>query len=335
MINIKEEKRLRKYRFFRLALFSLALVGCTRTCVGMPELGSKGRPVSFYVAGVSSDLEGADSLKQSASFDATARCLEQKSGYRVSFEIVSDEKAIYSALSRGDADISLTSALSYLDFSTRVQVQALSVVALRGETLTRSVIVGKASRWRTSLSAQGLTLSAVGLKADSALRTIDSGRFVFVSPESDVGFLVPRHMMLQKNIFPDEAIFAGSEELVLQSLDRDLAIAGSVSESYIEQNYDDATPVQIGSLFGSFVTLAVSPGLPAKVVVVRQNLPQRVMYAMQSGLDECAKGADKMAMESIFGGDGFFKSSDRLFEFLREIQDFRNEFVRVLSPQEP
>lgn len=323
-------KKNKKNPIVLLVFNALILLGCTRTCVGSPELGSKDQPVSIYLTR-QNDTDLSRQEVQS-SFEAASRCIERATGYRSRFEAVSDDNAVYSALARGDADIALTSALSYLDHSMRMQIQALLVVTQRGETLTRSVILGKSSRWQTIFNSQGLTFSSSRFQFDTALMALDNSRFIFVSPESETGFLVPRHMLFQRNIFPQEAVFAGSEDLVLQSVSRGIGIAGAVSENFLQKHFQSSV-IQIGSVIDSFVVLAVSPGLPAQVVVVRKNLPPRVSDAISSGLETCVKGTEKNDIEAIFGGDGFFIASDRLFEFLREIQEFRSEFVRVLSPQ--
>lgn len=325
-------RKTRKNSWLRWGFFgtvSLALLGCTRTCVGTPELGSKQRPVRFYLDGWT---RKDDSL---VAFSAMSRCLEENTGYRISFEIAADEKAVAAALGREEADLGYLTALGYLDASERYPIQSLLVLSKRGEPSTRSVIVGKTSRWRASLSAFGISLSPAGLRSERALSPIDGARFVYVSPESDVGFYVPRHILLQRNVFPEEAVFAGSFELVLQSISRDIAVAGAVAESFVEERFPNTTPLQVGTTFGDFVTLAISQGLPGKVVAYRQNLPQRLVPAIIAGLDVCAKNANKSNFEKVFSGDGFFKSTDRMFDFLRELRDFQKEYVRVLSPQEP
>lgn len=305
----------------KLILCATALSGCTRTCVGLPELGSKSHPVKFYMDGWS-----GDSLEP---FQALTACLENNAGYRVNFEIAADEKSVSSALSRGEADLGFMSALGYVEAMSRFVVDPLLVVTQNGAPSTRSVILGKAARWKTSLQTLGIALSPSGLKREDAFAPLENGRIVYLSPSSDVGFFVPRHLLLQKNIFPDEAIFAGNYQLVLQSLEKDIGMAGAVSEAFIESSWPNSTPVQLGSIVGNFVVLGVSQPLPGKVIASRPGIQSKLSASIAQGLKDCVRlGTD---VEEIFGGDGFAAATDRMFEFIREIHDFQNEHPRVLS----
>lgn len=324
MINKKRTPKL-----LLLLSSALGLVGCTRACVGVPELGSKKRPVRFYIDGWDQNDESVRPFKRLSS------CIEDVAGYRVAFEIAADERAVAAALGRQEADLGFMSALGYLDATEKHGLQSQLVVTKKGEPSTRSVILGKASRWRTSLSPYGITLSAAGLRSEMALSPISTGRFVYLSPESDVGFFVPRHLLYQRNVFPEEAVFSGSFELVMQSIDRDIAIAGAVSESFLEEKFPNSTPVQIGSIVSEYVILAASQGLPGKIVVARKTLPSKVTQSIVPALDECSKGETKVEFEKIFKGDGVVKTSEHMFDFLQELQSFQSEYVRVLSPQEP
>lgn len=313
-----------------LALFVslFCLVACTRTCVGIPELGSKKRPVRFYLDGWNRSDESV------LPFQNISACVEDRAGYRVSFEIAADEKAVASAVGRGEADLGLMTAFGSLESSESSQFQTLLVVTKRGEPSTRSVILGKTSRWRVALGSLNITLSANGLRSEQALTPINEARIVYVSPESDVGFIVPRHVLYQKNIFPDEAIFAGSFDLVLQSLSRDLAMAGAVSESYLEDKFPSAAPLQLGASVGEFSVLALSQGLPRKVIVGRNELNSHVVSSLSEALQQCSKEGSASDIQKVFEGDGFVKANDRIFDFLRELREFQKEFVRVLSPQQ-
>lgn len=304
------------------------LVACTKTCVGLPEIGSKHRPVRFYMDGWAHKDESLEP------FRILSDCLEASTGYRFSFEIAADEKAVASALARGEAQLGQMSALGYLEARSRYPIDSLLVVSEKGAPSTRSVVLGRAARWRVSLRSLGISLTTNGLKSEDALSPIDGQRFGYVSPESDVGFFVPRQMLFQRGVFPGEAIFAGNFSLILQALQRDIVIAGAVSETFVEKNWPQAIPVQPGAQVGDFVVLAVSQGLPGRVVVARREIPQKITLSAQAGLDQCSKGTGQANIRKIFQGDGFYKSHEKMFEFIKQLLDFQHEHVRVLSPQE-
>lgn len=307
---------------------SLVLMACTRTCVGTPELGSKQQPIRFTLDGWAGERESV------AVFSALTACLERQSGYRVSFEVAANERAVASALGRGDAQFGTLSAFGFVDAAERHGVQPLLVVSQRGAPSTRSVLVGKASRWRASLQSLGLSLSASGLRAEEALQPISGKRFAYTSPDSDLGFFVPRSLLLQRGAFPDEVIFAGSNEFVLQAIERDLVMAGAVAETSLERRWPEGSPYQVGSLFGGdFVVLGLSRGLPGKVVAVRRDIPVRVQDALVVGLQNCASRDASAETTLVFEGDGFQRSNTSMFDFVRELHGFQKDHLRVLTLQ--
>jgi ABC-type phosphate/phosphonate transport system substrate-binding protein len=261
-------------------------------------------------------------------------CIEQTGGYRVAFEFTGDEKTIVSALRRVDADFGLISSLTYVESKYDSPLDAHLVVSKKGAPSTRSVIVGLTHRWRTLLDFQGQAPAASSLRADGALAALEKGTFAYLTPESDTGFFVPRHLLLQKNVLPESAIFAGNYDLILKSIKRDFALAGALSESFIAERWPDATPVKVGSLLGEFVVLAVSQGLPEKVLVGRPALSLKLVNSALSSLQKCALGSKLSEFSEIFHGDGLFKANERSFEFLRDLVEFQRTHPRVLTPEE-
>jgi len=319
--------RLPVLRVSFLAMTSALLMACTRTCVGASELGSKQRPVRFFLDGWARER---DSL---AVFSTLTTCIERKTGYRVSFEIAANERAVASALGRAEIQAGTMSSFGFVEAAEKQGVQALLVVSQRGAPSTRSVIVGKASRWSQSLQSLGLTLTATGLRAEDALSPLSGKRFAYTLPDSDLGFFVPRYLLLQRNVFPDEVLFAGSNELALQAVERDLAMAAGVAETFLEKKWPARVPFQVGTQAGEFVVLALSRGLPGKVVVVRRETPQRIQDAIVQGLLQCSTDGAQAAVAAIFEGDGFQRGNDRLFDFVRDLSSFQQDHLRVLTLQ--
>lgn len=311
-----------------VAAVACVLVACTRTCVGAPELGSKQRPVRFFLDGWARDRESL------GMFSLLSACLERQSGYRVSFEIAANERAVASALGRGEVQAGTMSAFGFVEASQGQGLVPLLVVSQRGAPSTRSALIGKASRWAPSLQNLGLTLSAQGLRTEEALQPITGRRFAYTAPDSDLGFFVPRYLLLQRNVFPDEVLFAGSNELVLQAVERDLAMAGAVAETFLEKGWPERVPFQVGTAFDDFVVLALSRGLPGRVLVVRREMPTRIQEALASGLQACAAQGASAEVAAVFDGDGFQRSNDRLFEFVRDLHGFQQDHVRVLTLQD-
>ncbi|MCA2959444.1 MAG: PhnD/SsuA/transferrin family substrate-binding protein [Silvanigrellales bacterium] len=315
-------------RAMLLCTSSLLLVACTRTCVGTPELGSKQRPIRFYLNSWAGERESV------AVFSVLTACLERQAGYRVRFEVAASERAVASALGRGDAQFGTLSAFGFVEAAERHGVQSLLVVSQRGAPSTRSVLIGKASRWNASLQSLGLSLTPSGLRAEEALQPLSGKRFAYTSPDSDLGFFVPRSLLLQRGVFPDEVVFAGSSELVMQAVERDLVMAGAVAETHLERRWPQSGPFQVGTLFDDFVVLGLSSGLPGKVVAVRRDTPARLQEALVAGLQACAAREAGAETGLVFEGDGFQTSHERMFEFVRDLQGFQQDHLRVLTLQD-
>jgi ABC-type phosphate/phosphonate transport system substrate-binding protein len=305
---------------------SVLLVACTRTCVGNPELGSRRFPVRFSL--------GTQGRPQPEALENISNCIESAVGFRVRFEVAADEKAAAAVLGRGEAHFSYLSSLSYVAAAAKYELAVHRVRLEAGAPAVRSVILGFRKTWAEHLASQKISMTAAGLRSENALNIIENGRFLFVHPESDVGFFVPRALLFQRNVFPSEAAFAGSDELVLQGLERGLGVAGALSESWLRQHFSIVQPVRPGLVVSDFLVIDVSPSLPGKVVVSRRDLPQRVQSAVIKGLDICSKDQNAALMTSVFGGDAFGSVSERVFSYVRELYEVQETFLRVLVPRE-
>jgi ABC-type phosphate/phosphonate transport system substrate-binding protein len=277
---------------------------------------------------------GTQAKPQVEAFESIANCIESAEGFRVKFELSADEKAAAAALGRGEAHFSYLSSLGYVAAATKYELAVHRVRLEAGAPAVRTVILGYKKTWAQFLEHQKIPMTAAGLRAENALELIDNGRFLFVHPESDVGFFVPRALLFQRNIFPSEAAFAGSDDLVLQGLERDLGVAGAVSESWLRERFSISQPARPGQVVGDFLVIDVSPSLPGKVVVSRRDLPQKIQTAVIRGLDSCSKDENAKYMAAIFGGDAFGTVSERVFGYVRDLYETQESFLRVLVPRE-
>lgn len=319
------------FRYLKLFFFTITITACTRTCVGIPELGSKEAPVRFVLPDTGQDITSLQPF-----IDSFQSCMETTSGYRVIFDVVANERAAASALETGEAHFGYVSSLLYVDLSNRFPLKNQLIRTERGIPASRSAIVGVTKTWNQLLASAGQSLSGPGLKAEGALKALDDGRMIYVSPESDVGFFVPRYLMFRQQIFPREAVFAGTFDLVIQALRRGIGLAGAVSESYLLRQNADLGPLQPGLQVDDLVVLAVSRSLPGNVVVSRDRLPQRLIETIISGIVTCSGPSSTAAdaTQQIFAGQGFVRSTDRHFRYLRELWELQESYLRVLTTRE-
>lgn len=304
----------------------VALVACTRTCVGFPEVGSKRSPVRLFLA--SQTPIAQDELRK------VEQCLETESQYRVQFEVAADERAVVSALGRGEAHLAYLTPMNYIAAASKFDVKALRVRLESGSPVNRSVIVGKGSLWESHFEKHHIPRTVAGIRSESAMSLLSEGRFLFADPESDVGFFVPRHLLFLRDIFPKEAAFAGNDELVVQGLERGLATAGAVSESWLRQKYQVAQVLGPGVSIGPLWVLDVSPSLPGKVIASKADFSNKILDKILVGLEVCSARNAAKAVGEVFGGEGFGMVSERMFAYARELRDSQETFLRAVEPLE-
>ncbi len=315
----------RRYQRFFPLLSLVGIVACTRTCVGIPEIGSQQTPVRLFLSSrLPLDKEVLDTASQ---------CIENAVRYRVRFEVVADERAALSALGRGEAHIAYLTPMNFVDASAKFSAVAHRVRLEAGSPANRSVIIGMATLWAAHFEKQRLPLSAASLRTENALEFISSGRFLFSDSESDLGFFVPRHLLFQRDVFPEEAVFAGSDDLVAQGLERNLGAAGAVSEAWLRQKYGVDEVLRPGMEVGPFWVLDVSPSLPGKVLASRPDFSAKIRDQVLMGIDTCSVGAAQPAMVKIFGGESFGTASERTFVYARELRETQDTFLRVVEPE--
>lgn len=320
--------RFKKYFHFTFLFCIFAASGCTKLWLGPPELGSKALPIEIY-------MDSSNSLVKDAAASAHLQsCVEEKTGYRINLNYVSDEKAVISALARGNAQYGVMSSIAYVGASERTSLKSILIFSKRGSPSTRSVIIGNTSLWKNYFQKSGLALNVFTFHHEAALPYFNKATVAYTSPESIVGFLVPRMYFLQRNIFPNAAIFVGNYSSVFQALDDNLASIGVVSENEIEMKYPNSTPIQLGTQFSRYIVLGLSQNLPGNVIVENQGNLNSATPALINGIEQCSK-IKATDFKKIFDADGVQKSNEKLFAFTKELYSFQQENIRILTQREP
>ena len=311
--------------YFFVYLISLFLFqGCIKFWLGAPELGSKALPVEFY-------LNNSNSLLNNESASASLQlCIEEKTGYRIRFNFVPDEKAVISALARGNAQYGIMSSIGYISASSRSSLKSIFIFTKKGLATTRSIIIGKTSVWKSYFNKSGLVLNPFSFQNEALLPYFNNSTVAYIDPESIVGFFLPRMYFLQRNIFPNAAIFVGNYNSILDSLDENFASLGVVSESFIDIKFPNSTPLKLGSQFSDYLVLGISQSLPGNVMAENQGTPNIISQAIIKGFDLCSqtKSSD---FKKLFNADGVLKSNEKQFIFTKELYHFQQENLRILT----
>ncbi|APJ03254.1 PhnD/SsuA/transferrin family substrate-binding protein [Silvanigrella aquatica] len=324
----KAPKYLNFILIFKLLLFCFLISGCTKLWMGTPELGSKSFPIEFYINSPNPFFKNDDAPSHLQS------CIEEKTGYRVNFNFVSDEKAVISALTRGTAQYGVISSIAYVGASTRTPLKSILIFSQKGSPSSRAVIIGNTSVWKNFFQKSGLALNAFTFHHEATLQYFNKATVAYENPESVIGFFVPRMYFLQRNIFPSAAIFVGSFSSVFQAIDDNLATIGVVSENEIDTKFPNATPIQLGTQFSNYIVLGLSQNLPGQVLIENQSNINSTSATLTKGMELCSqiKAAD---FKKLFQADGVQKSNEKLFTFTKELYEFQQENIRILTQRVP
>lgn len=313
MFFFEFKKNLRKIWF----LFFLGLLqGCTYTCSGGASKGSMKNPIRVAL---SSEIN-----IPSLSLKKLSECLLENTKYAFEFESFGSSLLSVSAVGQQTVDLSVAPIFDFLSQENLYSLVVSHVVSSEGLPVNRSVLLGYYEKWKASYEG----------KEGSYLQPLQNRRMIYVSLESDLGFWVPQYMLLQENIFPQEAIFAGSYEAVLMALKKGLGQVGAVSENWLRDFFHYEGYLKPGVQIGDFVILQVSQSLPGKVIILSKEIKESSPLWLQSfilGMKQCEE-KEKETIFQILEGENFIESQEKMFVHARELWQLRQKYLRAVDP---
>ncbi|WP_338637233.1 phosphate/phosphite/phosphonate ABC transporter substrate-binding protein [Spirobacillus cienkowskii] len=317
------------FKFIKCIVYLIIIFtfgSCTKLWLGKPELGSKSLPIKLYIDSTYSNIHANSSRSE------IQNCLENKTNYRIEIHFASDDKAVVSALARGQAQYGVISAMAYMNALAKTPLKSLLIFSKNGSPSTRAVIIGHTNIWKSYFQKSGLALNAFNLNNEKIIQYFNKSTVAYTAPDNVIGFLVPRLYFLQRNIFPNAAIFVGNFSSVLQALDQNLAEVGVVSENFLDDKFSNTTPIQLGTLFSDYIVLGISQSLPDSIVVETLKNNPLATTAVIKGLETCAQ-VKTSDFKKLFDADGVQWSQEKLFSFAKELHNFQQETIRILTPK--
>ena len=310
----------KKTRQIHLLACLLLLCGCTRTCVGVPELGSKKRPLRI---GLTTNLRTAE-------FDVSTQnlgnCIEKNIGYKTVFIKNPDTPTALDKLRNESLDFAAVAPLPYLNSPAGLKILMMSTKD--PQQPLRSVLLGPTEKWAHLVTPS--TVISNRNNIDPMVRKQKNLRVIYTSTKSEWGFLVPRQMLLDEQIYPTEAIFAGNEDLVLQAISEDIASIGAVSSEFLQQKFAGQFRARIGTAVGKTLVLGMSGPLPTELIVFRETLTSKIQGRMETALTKCSQQFSE-SIEQLFYGSQFVKPKPRILLALQDIIDFQKLHPQVFA----
>jgi len=299
--------------FWGALICSLFCVSCVRTCLGQSELGSKSNPLKILT-----NLSIA-STGQNESLKVLSECMESYIGFRVMFEQVSNDEAVAQRLQQGNAHGGVFSPLGAAEAEYKYDFVHEVTFTPQKSPQNRIFFVGNFRLWNAILSKSQLNVAPFwGLV--EGLERLTGSSIIYQSKTDPVDFLVPRHLLLQADVFPGSAYFVSSGELVLQAIEQETGLVGVIREIQLIQSFPEIQNKQLslGQKIHQYVVLGISPSLPGSILSTPKSLHPKIRGALISGLRQCASRPE---LESIF--TDYFGGSHSAYVAAKNLEIFR------------
>ena len=243
--------------------FLLTIIVATLLVAGCAQ-SSSGEEISVLRFGL---IPADDADEMLRSYQPVKEYLEEQLGIPVEITVTTDYTAAIEAMRSGHIDMAWFGPFSYVLAAKEANAEAI-VVGQRSDTgLTsyRSVIV---------------------TQIDSGIESIEDlkGRsFAFVDPASTSGNLIPRKMLIENGIDPENdfstASYAGTHNSVMFAVANGSVDAGATSDNTYNRMVDAG---EIDSNVN--VIIHTSEPVPGSPIAVRGDLPNELKKAIQDAL---------------------------------------------------
>lgn len=241
-----------------------------------------------------------DAEEMLRSYEPVKEYLSKKLGIPVEIQVTSDYTAAIEAMRAKHIDMAWFGPFSYIIAANVADAQAI-VNGIRrsdGKAEYQSIIVVRAG-------------SGIETLAD-----LKGKKFAFVDPASTSGNLIPRKMLIDNGIDPEEdfsmSYYAGTHNAVEYAIANGNVDAGADSDNSYERmvNAGEIDPKVNKILFKS-------PPIPGSPIVVRKSLPAELRQKIQQALVEM----DEQTINEVDGwGDiaRYQKVADSDYDIIRE-----------------
>jgi phosphonate transport system substrate-binding protein len=273
-----------------LLLSTLAAVGCTHT--------QAKEEIKVLRWGLIPADDAAEMLRQ---YQVVVDYLEDRLDMEIELQVTNDYTAAIEAMRNKHIDMAWFGPFSYILAVEQAGAEAI-VNGFRRDT--------KMATYKSIIITQ----------ADSGIKTLDNlkGRsFAFVDPASTSGHLIPRKMLIENGIDPDNdfstIFYAGSHNAVGLAVKNGTVDAGAIGDTTYNRMSKEG---QIDP--GVSIIIFESPPIPGSPIAVRGDLSQDLKDKIQQALIEM----DQQTILEVGGwGDieKYVKVTDSDYDIIREV----------------
>ena len=273
-----------------MLLFTVAAAGCTQ---------AEGE-IEVLRWGLIPADDAAEMLRQ---YQVVVDYLEGRLDMEIELQVTNDYTAAIEAMRNKHIDMAWFGPFSYILAVEQADAEAL-VNGFRRDT--------KRATYK----------SIIITRADSGIKTLDDlkGRsFAFVDPASTSGNLIPRKMLIENGIDPDNdfstIFYAGSHNAVGLAVNNSKVDAGAIGDTtYNRMLKEEQIDPEVD------IIIFESPPIPGSPIAVRGDLPQDLKDRIQQALIEM----DQQTILKVGGwGDieKYVKVTDSDYDIIREVAE--------------
>ena len=277
--------------------FVLVLTGCqTQNQVKTKETAKTGEIKELKMGLIPAD----DADEMLRNYEPIKEYLSEKLGIPVEIQVTSDYTAAIEAMRAKHIDMAWFGPFSYIIAANVAGAEAIvnGVKASTGSATYKSVII---------------------VNADSGIETLEDLKgktFAFVDPASTSGNLIPRKMLIENGIDPDNdfstSYFAGTHNAVQYAIANGKVDAGASGDNVYQRMVDSG---EISADVNKIIY--ESEPIPGSPIVVRGDLPAEFKQKIQDVL----VNMDQQTIHKVDGWGGiasYQKVSDSDYDIIRE-----------------
>ena len=242
-----------------------------------------------------------------------ADCVDDRIGFRIRLVPLSNTYAVLSSIQRDEVHFAFLPSLK----------------ALQAESVSKARL-----HFRTEMSESGGEVSALLVRPDFTPEAHSSLKAAYSQPDSDLGFVVPRHQLSRMKISVASTVFAGSYEGALALLLQRKVDVTALPLEIVKARLGSSKPETGLRSPEGWKILSLTPSLPAMMFLSGGGLSESLRNKFERGFGSCfANTSVKSALKELVGSELFRPIEAQDLASIRVVSDVQERHPRILSLQ--
>lgn len=295
--------------FILIIASAFVLISCGDSKKG---LGSENNPVKFFFT------PSVDSKSIAENAGKMTEYLENKTGLHFEYSIPANYITVIEAFGSKRADVAIMNSFGYLVANNKYNVRAKMMITRYGTSSYKGQVIAHAD--------SGI----------NSLEDITGKSFAYTDFSSASGYLLPKKMLDDKGVIPENTIFGMKHDHVVSMVYKGEVDAGATY--YTAPSKDGKIRDARARVMNEFPdveekikVIAITGSIPNDPVVFRDGIPSNIEEKIMKALESYStKKEGKIVLNKLYGIDGFIKAQDEDYEGLRQMLKSNNTTAESL-----